>query len=154
MNYKSGFAGQWWYLLTPAAGILVALTGWGISRFRETRAMTLGQLVGMRYGENARIFFGAVVFLAGVVNMGIFPAVGAGFFIYFCGLPERFAIAGFESVAVAICFWGGQITVVGIRGVSPGARAIFDHRRPGCTLEARASGKLALEFLGNDPKEP
>jgi len=124
MNYKSGFAGQWWYLLTPAAGILVALTGWGIYRFRETRTMTLGELVGMRYGENARIFFGAVAFLAGVVNMGIFPAVGAGFFIYFCGLPERFALAGFEisttlvvivlfeSVAVAICFWGGQITVV------------------------------------------
>ena len=42
MNYKSGFAGQWWFLLTPAAGILVALTGWGIYRFRETRAMTLG----------------------------------------------------------------------------------------------------------------
>ncbi len=124
MNYQSGFAGQWWYLLTPAAGILVALTGWGIYRFRETRAMTLGQLVGMRYGENARIFFGAVAFLAGVINMGIFPAVGAGFFIYFCGLPERFALAGFdisttlviivlfESVAIAICFWGGQITVV------------------------------------------
>jgi SSS family solute:Na+ symporter len=124
MNYKSGFAGQWWYLLTPAAGILVALTGWGIYRFRETRAMTLGELVGMRYGPNARIFFGAVAFLAGVVNMGIFPAVGAGFFVYFCGLPETIAISGievsttlvvillFESVAVAICFWGGQVTVV------------------------------------------
>ncbi len=72
MNYKAGFAGQWWYLLTPMAGILVALTGWGIYRFRETRAMTLGQLVGMRYGERARIFFGAIAYLAGVVNMGIF----------------------------------------------------------------------------------
>jgi len=124
MNYKSGFAGQWWFLLTPAAGILVALTGFGIYRFRETRAMTLGELVGMRYGERARVFFGAVAFLAGVVNMGIFPAVGAGFFVYFCGLPESFSLFGldvsttfaaillFESVAVAICFWGGQITVV------------------------------------------
>ena len=51
MNYKAGFAGQWWYLLTPMAGILVALTGWGIFRFRETRAMTLGELVGKRYGS-------------------------------------------------------------------------------------------------------
>jgi SSS family solute:Na+ symporter len=124
MNYKSGFAGQWWYLLTPAAGILVALTGWGVYRFRQTRAMTLGELVGIRYGESTRVFFGLVAFLAGVINMGIFPAVGAGFFIYFCGLPETFSVFGFdvstafavillfEGVAVTICFWGGQITVV------------------------------------------
>jgi SSS family solute:Na+ symporter len=124
MNYQSGFSGQWWYLLTPAAGILVALTGWGVYRFRESRAMTLGELVGRRYGEKARIFFGAVAFLAGIINMGIFPAVGAGFFIYFCGFPESLSVAGlvlptalvimvvFVGAAVALCLWGGQVTVV------------------------------------------
>ena len=124
MNYKSGFAGQWWYLLTPVAGILVALTGWGIYRFREIRAMTLGQLIGMRYGPRTRIFFGGLVYLAGVLNMGIFPAVGAGFFVYYCGLPPEIAIAGFElptsfvlmlilvGAAVTLCFWGGQVTLV------------------------------------------
>lgn len=124
MNYQAGFAGQWWYLLTPVAGMLVALTGWGIYRFRETRAMTLGELIGMRYGRGARIFFGLIAFLAGVLNMGIFPVVGAGFFIYYCGLPAQFSIAGlsvstslvimvlFVGAAVVLCFWGGQVTLV------------------------------------------
>jgi len=124
MNYKAGFAGQWWYLLTPMAGILVALTGWGIFRFRETRAMTLGELVGERYGKRARIFFGAVAYLAGVVNMGIFPAVGAGFFVYYCGLPEQLTVAGldaptsvvimfiFVGAAVVLCLSGGQVALV------------------------------------------
>ena len=124
MNYKAGFAGQWWYLLTPMAGILVALTGWGIFRFRETRAMTLGELVGKRYGKRARIFFGAVAYLAGVVNMGIFPAVGAGFFVYYCGFPEQLTVAGvdvstsvvimfiFVGAAVVLCLSGGQVALV------------------------------------------
>lgn len=124
MSYKSGFAGQWWYLLTPLAGILVALSGWGIFRFRETRAMTLGELVGKRYGKRARIFFGAVAYLAGVVNMGIFPAVGAGFFVYYCGFPESFTFLGidwstsvvimvlFVGAAVALCLLGGQVALV------------------------------------------
>ncbi len=124
MNYKAGFAGQWWYLLTPLAGILVALTGWGIFRFRETRAMTLGELVGKRYGQRARIFFGAVAYLAGVVNMGIFPAVGAGFFVYYCGFPAELMVFGFGvstsvvimllfvGAAVVLCLLGGQVALV------------------------------------------
>lgn len=124
MNYQAGFAGQWWYFLTPVAGMLVALTGWGIYRFRETRAMTLGELVGLRYGRGARMFFGLIAFLAGVLNMGIFPAVGAGFFIYYCGLPEQLSVAGlllptslgvmvlFVGTAVMLCFWGGQVTLI------------------------------------------
>ena len=124
VGYQAGFAGQWWYLLTPVAGVLVALTGWGVYRFRETRAMTLGQLVGLRYGHRARIFFGVMAFLAGVLNMGIFPAIGAGFFIYYGGLPSQVALGGlvvptivlimvvFVGAAVALCFWGGQVTLL------------------------------------------
>lgn len=124
MNYKSGFAGQWWYMLTPMAGILVALTGFGVCRFRETKAMTLGQFVEMRYSKRTRIFFGILAYLAGILNMGIFPAVGAGFFIHYCGFPPEVAILGFQiptivlimvilvGSAAAICCFGGQITLI------------------------------------------
>lgn len=124
MNYKAGLAGFWWYMLTPVAGVVVALTGWGIYRFRQTRAMTLGEFIEMRYSRRARILFGSLVYLAGVLNMGIFPAVGAGFFIHFCGLPARCHLAGFEvptllpvmlvlvGAALILCFWGGQVTVI------------------------------------------
>jgi SSS family solute:Na+ symporter len=124
MNYKSGFASQWWYLLTPVIGIIVALSGWGIYRLRESRAMTLGQLIEMRYSKRIRIFFGLLVYLGGILNMGIFPVIGAGFFVYYCGLSPELSIVGFQvptvlpvmlvlvGSALALCFWGGQVTVV------------------------------------------
>ena len=123
-NYKAGFVGQWWFMLTPAAGIIVALTGWGIYRFRQSRAMTLGQLIEMRYSRSTRIMFGLLAYAAGVLNMGIFPVVGAGFFVYYCGFPPVLSVGGVEvptvlpimillvGTSVVICFWGGQVTLI------------------------------------------
>ena len=125
MNYKSGFAGGlWWYLLMPVAAIVVALTGFGVYRFRQTRAMTLGQFIEMRYSKNTRILFGSLAYLAGVINMGVFPVIAARFFVYYCGLPPEITIAQTEiptvllimlllvGSSVAICFWGGQVTLI------------------------------------------
>ena len=124
MIYKSGFSGLWWYILSPVAGIAVALTGWGVCRFRQTRAMTLGQFIEMKYGRKTRILFGSLAYAAGVLNMGIFPIVGAGFFVYYLGFPAEFNLAGITipttfpimlilvGSAVAICFHGGQVTLI------------------------------------------
>ncbi|MEN8127284.1 MAG: hypothetical protein ABFR90_05700 [Planctomycetota bacterium] len=120
MNYKSGFVGQFWYLLTPLAATVVALTGFGIYRFRQTRAMTLGQFVEMRYSKPTRILFGIIAFTAGVLNMGVFPAAGANFFVNYCGLPAAFLgistavwiMVVLVGAAVIICFNGGQVTLV------------------------------------------
>lgn len=122
--YKGGFASLWWYPVTSITGIVIALTGWGIYRIRQTRAMTLGQFVEMRYSKRARFFFGILAYLAGVLNMGIFPVVGAGFFVYYLGLPPEISLAGMQiptvlpvmvilvTSAVAICSFGGQVTVI------------------------------------------
>jgi SSS family solute:Na+ symporter len=124
MTYESGFVGNFWFLLKPLAATLVALTGFGIYRFRQTRAMTLGQFVEMRYSKKTRILFGLIAYAAGVLNMGIFPGVGSRFFVYYCGFPAAVDLWGFEipmyiilmiimvGAAVIICFNGGQITLV------------------------------------------
>ncbi len=124
MNYEGGFASQWWYLLTPLAGILIILTGWGICRLRETRTMTLGQLVEIRYSRRTRIAFGTLMYAAGVLNMAIFPALAANFFIYYCGFPQDIAFAGLSiptalplmiflvGASAAICMVGGQVTLI------------------------------------------
>jgi SSS family solute:Na+ symporter len=137
MNYNSGFVGLLWYLLIPSVSALVALTGFAIYRFRQTRVMTLGQFVEMRYSKSARILFGGIAFTAGVLNMGVFPAAGAHFFVNYCGLPDKiitsepfpmfagFVFPGLEislmatllmlvlvAAAVIICFNGGQVTLV------------------------------------------
>lgn len=123
--YNSGFAGQWWHVLsTPVVGVVVALTGWGIIRFRQSRAMTIGQLLEMRYSKSTRIFFGIISYIGGILNMAIFPVVGTMFLIYFCGFPSEISLAGTEiptilpamillvGISVFICLSGGQVSLV------------------------------------------
>ncbi|MCD4830198.1 MAG: hypothetical protein K8R02_00140 [Anaerohalosphaeraceae bacterium] len=122
--YKSGFTPLWWMKMSMPVGLIIALTGWVIYRFRETRALTLAQFFEIRYSRRFRVFAGMLSFVSGVINFGVFPAVGARFFINFCGLPETVNIFGIAastfvliivalvSVALFFTFLGGQITVI------------------------------------------
>ena len=120
MGYVSGFALAWWGLSQGIIILLITVSGWVIYRFRSTRCLTLPQFFEMRYSRKFRIFTGIVAFVAGIINFGIFPAVGARFFIHYCGLPESFfGVPMFPLVmilllAVSLYFvqTGGQIAVI------------------------------------------
>ncbi len=124
MLYVAGFTIIWWQMLTVIAALLLALSGYVVYRYRQTRALTLSQFLERRYSRNFRVFAGLVAFTAGVVNFGIFPAVGARFFVYFCGLPEALLIGGctvptyallmvvFVGTALLLTVAGGQITIL------------------------------------------
>ncbi len=123
-NYQAGFTGEWWRILNFSIAMLITVTGFVVYRYRQTRAMTLGQFFQVRYSRNFRIFAGLVCFISGVVNFGIFPFVSAKFFIYFCGLPETFELFGATIGTLpatmlvlltfaVLCSWmGGQIAVM------------------------------------------
>jgi len=87
--YAGGFAFAWWDMVMPVVILAIALSGWIQYRYRETRAMTMAQFMEMRYSKRFRIFAGIVIFLSGTINFGIFPAVGARFFLYYCQLPSH-----------------------------------------------------------------
>ncbi|MCL7977965.1 MAG: sodium:solute symporter, partial [marine benthic group bacterium] len=87
-NYVAGFAFTWWGMSTAIVVLLITVTGFVIYRFRETRCLTLAEFFERRYSRRFRIFMGLLAFLSGIVNFGIFPAVGARFFIHYIGLPE------------------------------------------------------------------
>jgi SSS family solute:Na+ symporter len=122
--YNAGFTAVWWQMMQLPIGIMIALTGWLIYRYRQTKAMTLAQFFELRYSRKFRIFCGLLGYLAGIINFGIFPAVNARFFIYFCGLPEHFNIFGlgvstfpslmifFLSLSLFFVFMGGQIAII------------------------------------------
>ncbi|HBG27280.1 MAG: hypothetical protein A2Y10_02400 [Planctomycetes bacterium GWF2_41_51] len=124
MYYKGGFSAAWWLMMTMPIATLIALSGWVIYRYRQTRAMTVAQFFEMRYSRNFRVFSGILCFIAGILNFGIFPSAGARFFIYFCNLPHSISIIDGYSVStypvlmailliVSLFFaFGGQITVI------------------------------------------
>lgn len=124
MMIEGGFTSQWWQSTVTAATGLVAISGWVIYRFRRTRALTLAQFVEMRYSRRLRVFTGLLAFVSGIVNFGIFPSVGARFFVYFCGLPAEVTFLGWSvssyalvmtcllAISVFYTWVGGQIAVL------------------------------------------
>jgi solute:Na+ symporter, SSS family len=122
--YKTGFVLSWWNTMGVPTTVLFTLIGFVIYRYRETRVLTLAQFFEIRYSKRFRIFAGIVCFVSGVLNYGIFPAVGARFFVNYCGLPQTFGLFGvtvptfavlmalFISTAMALTLLGGQLTII------------------------------------------
>jgi SSS family solute:Na+ symporter len=120
----SGFVVTYWEKLTYPIVLLVAISGFVLYRFRETRALTLAQFFEIRYSRNFRLFMGALAFLGGILNFGIFPAVNARFFVYFLDLPQTldlhlFHISTFALImliylvcTVTLVLIGGQATIM------------------------------------------
>lgn len=90
MYYEAGATPLWWEQIGVPVGLVVAVTGFIIYRFRETRALTLFQFFEMRYSRKFRIFAGIISYLSGIINYGIFPAVVAKLIMDLSGLPDYY----------------------------------------------------------------
>ncbi|MCP4644260.1 MAG: sodium:solute symporter [bacterium] len=127
MYYNNGFPAAWWAGMMGPIGAVITLSGWVIYRYRQTRAMTLGQFFEIRYSKGFRIYAGTLCWVSGILNFGIFPAVGARFFLYYCGLPPMevelwsgysisitFALIMIILLAISLyfTFLGGQVAVI------------------------------------------
>jgi len=124
MHYTAGFSPIWWSFYSLPITFFIAATGFVLYRFRETRSMTFGQLFEIRYSKNFRIFMGILMWLCGIINFGIFPAVGSRFLVYFCGMPAEFQILGLQIPTLAVVMFimiftslfftyvGGQVAVM------------------------------------------
>ncbi len=124
LGYDVGFTQIWWGYFEGPSLILLAITGWVIYRFRETRAMTLAQFFELRYSKKFRVMSGIVAFVSGIVNYGIFPGVTARFFMALCGMPERFIVDGAEfqtfpivmlmllGLGIFMIFAGGMVSII------------------------------------------
>ncbi|MFH1688243.1 MAG: sodium:solute symporter [bacterium] len=124
MNLIAGFSMAWWGMTMSLVILIITVSGWVIYRFRQTRCLTLAQYFEKRYSRRFRVSAGMICFLSGIVNFGIFPAVGARFFIYFCGLPHNLVLGGMEiptfplvmfvllAISVYFVLAGGQIAII------------------------------------------
>lgn len=121
---KSGLSTNWWNMISVPVWLFLTVSGFVLYRYRQTRAMTLAQFFELRYSKSFRFFTGILGFIAGVLNFGIIPAIGARFLVYFLGLPPEFTLWGFTlptyiplmglfiSVAACITLSGGIISLM------------------------------------------
>ena len=126
--YRAGFTMNYWLALSAPIGLLLTLSGFVFYRYRQTRALTMGQFFEMRYSHKFRLFAGILCFVSGLVNFGVFPRIGAEFFMTFCQLSSEIPLnsLGFEfvlptyyivvlvlvGIALFFTFVGGQIAVL------------------------------------------
>jgi SSS family solute:Na+ symporter len=121
---KTGFSLRFWEGFSGVILFFFGLLGLVVYRFRETRALTFHQFFEMRYSKGVRVLACFLHVFSGLFNFGVQPAVGARFFVYFCGLPESIPVYGMHlptfipvmlalmGVSLYFAMSGGQISVM------------------------------------------
>ena len=124
VHYKTGFALAFWSKITAPLSVILALYGYCMYRFRETKAQSIGQFLEMRYSRKFRVFAAALRSLAEMLANMIMPALAARFFMYFLDLPKTFHVLGipidtFQFIifivlvaAISIICLGGSMAII------------------------------------------
>ncbi len=122
--YKTGFAVSFWSRIMVPVSVILGLSGYCTYRFRETKAMSLGQFLEMRYSRNFRIFAAALRSISEMLANMIMPAIAARFFILILHLPTTINILGlhistftalitlFLILAISLICMGGTLSLV------------------------------------------
>lgn len=94
-NYLTGYGVGFWSNIVAPVGTVLALTGYCTYRWRETRCLSKGQFIELRYGSKFfRIVTAFVSTVSEMVTNAIGPAIAANFFIYYLKLPHEIMICG------------------------------------------------------------
>ena len=102
-NYQTGFSIGFWNAIITPIGMFIALTGYCVYRWRETRCLSVGQFLELRYGSKFfRVFCAVLRTIAEMVTNAIGPAIATNFFIYYLGLPHRITFFGINLPCYAI----------------------------------------------------
>ncbi|WP_269522383.1 sodium:solute symporter family protein [Coraliomargarita parva] len=123
-KYQVGYALTFWEYMMVPVWVAMGLTGYCVYRFRETRSLSIGQFLEMRYNRPLRIVAAGLRTFSEMVTNAIGPAVAANFFIYYIGLPHQLSLFGINMptfgliVALSLCLcmlviWpGGRISLL------------------------------------------
>ena len=123
-DYKVGFMYAFWAgFITPVL-LLLSLTGFFSYRFRETKALTIGEFLEKRYNRSFRIFAAFLRTSSEMLTNVILPAVTARFFVYLLGWPSHIKVLGWNIpvfsliivltllFALIVIWAGGMISLV------------------------------------------
>ena len=82
-KYQTGYGVEFWGKLFAPVGIIFSLTGFCVYRWRETKALSFGQFLEMRYNRAFRIFASTLRTISEMMTNALGPAIAVNFFIYF-----------------------------------------------------------------------
>ena len=123
-QYQSGKGLGFWSGVMVPISLVISLSGYCVYRFRQTRALSLGQFLEMRYSRSFRIIAAGIRTCSEMMANAIAPAVAARFFIYALGFSQTIhigplAIPTFSLVMgivilLALCLiWpGGRVSLI------------------------------------------
>ena len=102
VNYRTGFSRGFWSGFTAPLFLILSLTGYVTYRLRETKALSMGQFLEMRYSRSFRLFCAILRTSVEMLSNAILPAISARFFIYLLGIPHYIDIFGFKVQSLAL----------------------------------------------------
>jgi SSS family solute:Na+ symporter len=112
-GYEFGFGGATPGILNAIMMMVVGLTGFCVSRLRNTGVTTIPELFDLQFGPRIRWLSGVVIVLGGLLNMGVFLRVGGEFLVTVCGFNERYLEITMTVLLVAVASYtilGGMLS--------------------------------------------
>ncbi|HUF11288.1 MAG TPA: sodium:solute symporter family protein [Rhodothermales bacterium] len=119
-GFSRGFA----FLIMPLIGMVatfyVGQSGLVINRLREMELLTLPEFFQKRFGKEVRVTAGIIMALSGILNMGLFPKMGAVFVTYVTGLAAtpnaetvvNIVMTGLIILVLVYTVMGGMVAVI------------------------------------------
>lgn len=117
-GFTGGFAAMHIGLVAAIVTLLVGLTGFIVVPLRAAGVMTIPEFYERRFGRGVRLFGGAVLALAGVLNMGLFIKAGGVFVQGITGLGGEEAVVlnlimtAMLVLVLAYTILGGMVSVI------------------------------------------
>lgn len=120
-GFRMGFAYLTMALISFSIPLLLGITGVVVKRLRELELTTLPEFFERRFDRRARVTAGAVCVIAGSLNMGLFPKIGAIFVTYTLGLADQdtdpeltvnLIMTGLIVLVLVYTIMGGMVSVI------------------------------------------
>ena len=111
-----GFAAFHMGLAAGLCCLLIGLTGLIVVPLRQTGVMTIPQYYEQRYGRGVRILGGAILSIAGILNMGVYLKAGGIFVTELTGMSDpvmvNWVMTALIGLVLTYTILGGMVSVV------------------------------------------
>ena len=115
-GFTGGFAALHIPLVAGVVTLIVGLTGFIVVPLRELGVMTIPEYYELRFGRGVRILGGAILAIAGILNMGLFLKAGSIFVTSLTGLSGNVELKLVMTLLLALVLvyvmLGGMMAVV------------------------------------------